>query len=219
MFDQFLALIPELLKSKSGAVFNSGRSAFSSPSKLYILGLNPGGAPDKHLEETVQSHTNMVLSRPDNWSGYKDESWDGRKAGTAGLQPRVLHLLNKLDLDPHLVPSSNIVFQRTSNEADVAKCFEKLAAQCWPFHQHIIEQLGIRVVLCFGKRAGYYVRKKINANHFVGEFAETNNRKWKSQAFVNPSGITVVAATHPSRVDWSNPNSDPTPLLRHVLQK
>ena len=98
MFTQLLTLIPESLKSKSGAVFNSGRSAFSSPAQLYILGLNPGGAPEKHVEQTVEFHTNKVLNKPEDWSEYRDESWDKRKPGTAGLQPRVLHVLKGLNL-------------------------------------------------------------------------------------------------------------------------
>lgn len=217
MFEKLVSLIPSSLNAVSGAVFNSGRNAFSSQCPLYILGLNPGGAPEKHEKQTVQWHTEKVRSRPADWAEYQDESWDMRKPGAAGLQPRVLHLLKGLHLDPYKVPSSNLVFRRTSSEAELAKDFDDLADLCWPFHQHVIEQLNVRTVLCFGKRTGNWVRQKLDANKLSGEFEELNNRRWKSHAFVNQQGLHVVSATHPSRVNWVNPATDPTPLLRKVL--
>lgn len=41
--------------TRSGSVFYSGRSAFSRPASLYLLGLNPGGSPERQAAETVEA--------------------------------------------------------------------------------------------------------------------------------------------------------------------
>lgn len=43
MIEQFAKHIPPELEDCSGAVFYSGRDAFSGLKDLYVLGLNPGG--------------------------------------------------------------------------------------------------------------------------------------------------------------------------------
>ena len=53
MIDEFRALIPPSVLAESGAAFYSGRAAFSAPSPLYILGLNPGGSPLLQANDTV----------------------------------------------------------------------------------------------------------------------------------------------------------------------
>lgn len=89
MIDDLTALIPESLRSRSGAVFYSGRTAFSAPSRLYILGLNPGGRPQAQANDTVEMHTAKVLNGNQDWSEYQDESWwKGHNPGTSGMQVR-----------------------------------------------------------------------------------------------------------------------------------
>ena len=74
--EEFAGLIPDSVLDVSGKVFVSGRNAFGSPSKLYVYGLNPGGAPEAHAQETVRSHTDKALHDvPDNWSALTDEAW------------------------------------------------------------------------------------------------------------------------------------------------
>lgn len=216
---RFTKLIPPELKGLSGAVFNSGRDAYSGSSGLYLLGLNPGGDPAKHVRETVEFHTDKVLSRPSNWCEHRDEPWDQRPPGTAGMQPRVLHVLRGLQLDPGRVPSSNVVFVRTKGQAQIASDFGRLAALCWPLHSAVIESLQVRTVLCFGKAAGNFVRSMIAANRPIGTFVEMNNRRWTCDAYENSAGLAVVVATHPSRVAWTNRATDPTQLLRDVMAR
>lgn len=216
----FANKVPSSLFSRSGKVFYSGREAFSLPASLYALGVNPGGAPSNHDEETVESHTNDVLhTLAPNWSAYRDESWEGNEAGTYGMAPRVLHLFKSLGLNPGRVPCSNLFFVRSPREAYLTPIEAKeLSDLCWPFHAHVIEKLRPRSVLCLGKTAGNYVRKQLRANTLVGQFVETNNRHWRSQAFANATGIKVVVATHPSIADWTAKDTDPTQLIRQSLQ-
>lgn len=220
MIETFAKLIPESVQRASGSAFYSGRTAFSNPSTLYILGLNPGGSPVKQASETVQRHTKSVLeSKPPEWSEYCDESWENAPPGTYGLQPRLLHMLKQLSLNPRLVPASNVIFVRSSRESTLAGDFGDLASQCWQFHQSVIQELKIQVILCFGKTAGTWVAKQTNAKHLVGTYVEKNSRRWSSVAYSNDAGLYVVTASHPSIADWTSDKTNPTPLLQDVLSK
>jgi len=202
---------------RSGSIFYSGRGAFSKPSPLYMLGLNPGGDPVRQATETVEAHRGHFRSGNPSWSAYADESWEGAAPGTWGMQPRVLHMLAALGLDPQGVPASNVVFARSGNEAALRSEKDRLLTACWPVHEAVLGSLGIKIVLCFGKTAGRWVRKRLAANDQIDQYSETNNRGWVSEAHQSVYGQVVITTTHPSRADWSNPSADPTPLIRRVL--
>ncbi|MCA9863520.1 MAG: hypothetical protein R2853_11380 [Thermomicrobiales bacterium] len=218
MIDELFRSVPTHLLNKSGTVFYSGRDAFSNPSRLYLLGLNPGGSPSKQAGETLSWHSNRVLhDEPANWSAYRDESWQGAPPGTWGMQPRVLHALRRLGLDPGRVPSSNLIFARSARQIDLKGHERELADVCWAFHERVISQLDINVVLCFGQTSGEYVRRKFGAHELVETFVEKNARGWKSRSYRNPSGTGVVIATHPSIAAWNTSAADPTDLVEHLL--
>ena len=179
MIEEFAKLVPELLLDKSGEVFYSGRRAFGAPSELYILGANPGGTPEGMPDSTVSRHINQVLyDKPANWSAYRDESWYGRAPGKSLMQRGVLHLFKRLQLNPGEVPASELVFLCSKSLAEIP--FERLAEQCWPFHQAVIDRLGVKVVVCIGKRAGKFVRRQLNAHKPIDWFSERNKRGWKA---------------------------------------
>lgn len=214
----FLRLVPSGIRQRSGSVFYSGRAAFSRPSRLYILGLNPGGSPIVQADETIQRDiASYADPSRECWSRYADESWGGRLPGTSGMQPRVLHLLSSLKLDARTVPASNVVFVRSAREAALEA--EKLALlrACWPVHQAVIESLRVRVLLCFGSTAARWAREALDAHEVVGTFTERNKRRWTSTAHANADGTCVIKVTHPSIADWRNPVADPTPLVRDML--
>ncbi|MBI1390285.1 MAG: hypothetical protein GC154_17735 [bacterium] len=217
MIEEFVQLIPKSLLSKSGKVFYSGRAAFSSSSLIYILGLNPGGSPVKQKSETVE--LDVLNDLPEEWSAYCDESWLNNPPGTHGLQPRVLHLLKKTKLDPRRIPSSNLIFERSSSSKDLKGRFNQLAEECWPFHQRVIDSLEIRIILCLGINTGNWVARKIGANLEIDHFTEKNKRCWRSTALKNSTGLCVVKLTHPSRANWKALATDPTQLVESVLNK
>jgi hypothetical protein len=215
--NNFTYHIPPSLLHRSGKVFYSGRNAFATQSDLYVLGVNPGGAPTD--AETLNSHTHDVLNvYPADWSAYRDEPWGGAVPGTYGMAPRVLYLFAKLGVNPGSVPCSNLVFVRSRREGNLKIEMPALIDLCWPFHEYAIATLKPKVVLCFGKTAGCYVRQKLAANELTAEFIETNNRRWRSQAFINTCEITVIVATHPSIADWTVPSTDPSQLVMQVLR-
>lgn len=209
--------LPAALKVRSGSVFYTGRSAFQGERPLYILGLNPGGDPEKQACETVGRHIDEFQARTEPWSAYADDSWQGRAPGTWGMQPRLLHMLAQLGFDPREVPASNVLFARSRTESNVSAEKVSLLAACWPVHQAVIDALNIRVILCLGGTAGSWVRARLGAALFVDSFSETNARGWTSTAHRAPSGITVITATHPGRADWCNLAADPTELVRRML--
>lgn len=218
--EELASHIPKDLLEHSGKVFYSGRNAFSGGCSLYMLGVNPGGSPSIHLDETVGSHTRSVLhALPDDWSAYRDESWQGRVAGSFGMAPRVLHLLQRLGLNPGTVPASNLVFVRSAREAHIERsAMAAMADACWPFHEQVITRLRPRVVLCFGHTAGKYVQQRLGAYRIAGKFMELNNRRWQSHSYASPSGVKVVIATHPSVANWCTSATDVTPLVQEALQ-
>ena len=94
MIEELINTIPSNLLGRSGAVFYSGVDAFSGERDLYILGLNPGGSPERQANETLATNLQSILEKffP-NWSAYSDDSWQGSKPGARGLQPRILHFV------------------------------------------------------------------------------------------------------------------------------
>lgn len=220
MINKLVQLIPPSLLINSGKVFYSGRLAFSSPSRLYVLGLNPGGDPIKQATETVASHTQEVLTlKPHDWSAYRDESWGDAKPGTHKMQPRVLHLFARLDLAPGMVPCSNLIFVRSQREKNLEGNTQSLADLCWPFHAQVIKLLRPKAILCFGQTVGKYVIKQLRATIQSDEFVEINKRKWRSSVFASNGGVSVIVATHPSIADWTASQTDPSSLVKKVLDR
>ena len=135
------------------------------------------------------------------------------------MAPRILHLFDQLGLDPYDVPASNVVFVRSNNEAALASEKQSLLTQCWPVHRAVIEALGIDTILCLGATVGRWVRSLLGADKLTGGFIELNARGWRSESHCSSAGTCVLTLTHPSRADWSNPASDPSPLVREMLSR
>ena len=212
-----LSNLPKSILERSGSVFYSGRMAFSSPSPLYVLGLNPGGCPLRQSGETVAADIDQFWTQPDEWSAYADESWEGKQPGTHGMQPRMLHMFKHLGLNPRHVPSSNLVFVRSREEAELAAEKHALIDMCWPVHAAVIQSLGIQSIVCLGGTTGNWVRTQMGAHEQIDEFVEDNARGWRSVAHRAESGYRVLTLTHPGRVDWRNPAADPSPMARRWI--
>lgn len=214
-----LASLPQEVRMRSGAVFYSGQDAFSKDRPLYILGLNPGGSPKDQAAETVERDLTAWSEMASRSSRYLDESWQGKAPGTHGMQPRMRHMFDRLGVDLRETPASNLVFVRSTGEADLAAEKERLIKMCWPVHQAVIDTLNIQTILCLGGTAGRWVREVIGATKLSASFRETNARGWLSEAHAASDGRWVVTVTHPGRVDWRNPAADPSPLVQRALNR
>jgi len=53
LYDECLSLVPTELRTRSGAVFYTGRAAFTRHPPFYLLGLNPAGDPLLQASETI----------------------------------------------------------------------------------------------------------------------------------------------------------------------
>lgn len=207
--DRFADLIPEELLDTSGHAFFTGPDGFTGQRPLYLLGLNPGG---QHPETVRQQYRAARAGQPD-YSAFRVHTWKDESR----IDRNVLHLLANLSMDPGTVPASCVVFARTRTESDLSSQFHRLASLCWPFHRALIDVLGVKVVVCFGRRGANFVRHQLGAQQLIDSFVETNQRGWASNTFVAESGIKVVQVTHPSRADWRNPKADISPLVSRAL--
>jgi hypothetical protein len=210
--------LPSAVLRRSGSIFYSGKEAFVDRKALYILGLNPGGIPTEVPTVTIADSINEFKRRGEPWSEYL-ESWEDADPGTWGLQPRILHMLHRLGLDPRAVPSSNVVFVQSRGENELGLEKAELLQSCWPLHQAVIDNLNIRTILCFGGTAGSWVRRQLGAHELIDRFTETNNRGWTNRTHRDEHGRQVITVTHPSRVNWKNPEADPTPLVGRAIAR
>lgn len=208
--DRLAALIPDELMDVPGHAFYSGEDGFTGRSRVYLLAENPGSEGT----ETVRQQLHNVKEGPSAYSAYATHTW--KPAGR--IDHSVLHLLGQLSLDPTKVPASCLIFGRTRGESDLAGDFSRLADLCWPFHETVVSDLGVDVVVCFGKKTGAYVRDRFNAHEHIDQFVERNNRGWTSHTHRGRDGLKVVTVTHPSRVDWRNPAADVSPLVARALE-
>lgn len=211
--------LPSKVQARSGSVFYSGKKAFAQPSRLYVLGLNPGGSPERQAFNTVGADVAHWQRMPDMYSRYLDESWEGKARGAHGMQPQIRHMFRQLGLDLRATPASNLVFVRSRNEADLAAEKQALMGDCWPVHQTVIDQLGIDTILCLGGTTGRWVRERLGIAKSVDRYSETNARGWTSETHLGSCGRAVVTVTHPGRANWINPASDPTPLVQRALNR
>lgn len=150
---EVLDAIPGSLRGVSGDALYSGREAWTNPSPIYLMGINPGGDP-ADLSTTVATQAAAAL-RPDSFSAYRDLAWTTPRGnlyepGKHPMQRSVLHLLDRLGLDPAKVPTSNMVYARSRQAHHIAADdMRAWAEECWPFHLRMIERLGCRVVVAW----------------------------------------------------------------------
>ncbi|MEE4540184.1 MAG: hypothetical protein V2J51_17035 [Erythrobacter sp.] len=213
-----VSAMPSEVLDASGAVFYSAPPAFDGRRPIYILGLNPGGDPLAQAENTVRRQFENWQGQTKPYSSYVDEVWGGTTAGTHGMQPRIRHLAEALDIDLRLTPASNVVFVRSATEAKLEADKTELLDACWPVHEAVIESLGSRVIICLGGTAGRWVRERVEAHKQIDCFKETNGRGWTSVAHRSANGVFVCSLTHPGRVDWRNPDADPSPMVNRVVK-
>jgi hypothetical protein len=217
--NSFARLVDPSLHDLPGGVFYTSPAAFSAPSKLYLLGLNPGGSPDANTQATIGKHLATWREREPGWCEYTKESWEGAKPGEYGIQRPIRAFFDRLGLNAADVPASNVVFVRSNNEDKLGSKID-LLQRCWPVHEAVIRDLGVTTVLCLGGTAGEWVRAKLGANRLYDDFVETYERRhYRSKAHLSPNGTAVLTLTHPSRADWCNVNADPSPLVQRALSR
>lgn len=224
MLEDLVKKIPYPLINTPGEAVHSGRQAFAGPSDLYIIGYHPGGDPDQ-FPDTVGERLDQVLNhKAADWSAYLDESWDGLKPGTHRIQKRIVHLCEGLGLSPRAVPASHLIFQCWEVAGAPAPAVQRQwAAECWPFHQAVIDRLGVKVLMCLGRNASGWVLKKEREltgvePQQIDSFTAKDKAARSSYAYRSGDRY-ILDLTHPIRASWINPNADPTDLVKRTLEK
>ena len=218
MIEDLLDDIRQRFGDRVGGVLYAGLHAFSRPSDVYLLGLNPADNRFDPERATVAAQIDAFLAREEPWSAYVDDVWTSPVPGGSPMQVRVRHLLEQGRLDPRSVPASNVVFVRSRDASGIAQEKQDLLEQYWLFHSVVIDRLSMRVIVCMGGHVGRWVRQRLRAGRLVGEHVENNRRRWKSALHASDDGHHVLSLTHPSRVNWCAPESDPSSLLVHALE-
>lgn len=213
----FARVVDPGLHDLPGGVFYSSPAAFSTPSKLYLLGMNPGGSAE-NTEATIGKNLAAWREREQGWCEYVDEPWEG-PPGKTGIQPQIRFLFDRLGIGVSNVPASNVVFVRSNVWATLNQKAEMLK-RCWPVHEAVIRDLGVSTIICLGQIAGGWVRSLLGAHQKIGEFSETYQKRHSpSEAHVNPDGIAVLMLAHPCRSDWRKKEADPSAFVRKVLAR
>lgn len=220
MIDRALNALPSDLLDRSGGIFYSGKQAFEQPTEIYILGLNPGGDPAELKDHTVRKSLAHWRQNPELYSAYIDDLWKGTEKGASGMQPRLQHLAEQMDIELGTTPSANVIFARTKDEIALGPEQSDLLSKCWPVHQAVIDALSIRMVICLGSTAGNWVRQQLSAHDEVDNYIETYPiRRWASAVHIAADGKMVATLAHPSRANWSSPDADPSTMVKRALSK
>lgn len=135
------------------------------------------------------------------------------------MQKRMRHLFSTLSVNSGRVASSNLTFTRSRRSADLGLAKDDLIEMCWPVHAEVLRRLTPKAVICLGGDCAEEVRKRLGAHEKIDSFVEQNNRHWKSVAWRSQKGSLVFKLTHPSVTDWTNAASDPSQMVKTVLQQ
>ena len=217
----FSRLVPDSLLDCSGEVFYSGGAAFSGSRDVYLLGYNPGSDPS--VERQAGDELNTVRSSIEkacNWSSDRFslyfEEWEKGRSQT--MQRGIERFFAKSGLDPCLTPSSNCIFVRSPDIRSMPKATRQgLEDACWQFHQAVIEQLGVKAILCMGGDAYEAVRRRFRITNQVDEEPDGWRPPRMHRAFTTKSGMLIFKLTHPSRGHWQIERNNPARLVRRVL--
>lgn len=215
LLSDLIDLIPESQRERSGRAFYSGRAAWAKPSRIYLIGYNPGG--DANDPGTVMDDTETILQH-DRYSAYVTEGnpVNEPRWGTS-MQASVRHVLGNLGYDPNLVPASNLFFARSSRaDHHPAELKQQWKEECWPFHEHVVKSLDIEIVMCIGKDTADFVlgRDSFSKHRPTStSFTSTMGLRRISQKYDGP-GVRVVRLGHTSSTSWLGVERDPSPYVR-----
>jgi hypothetical protein len=214
LLSELIDLIPESQRERSGGAFYSGRAAWVKPSRIYLIGYNPGGnASDPG---TVMDHTEMIL-RHDRYSAFVTEGnpVNEPRWGTS-MQASVRHVLGSLGYNPNLVPASNLFFARSSRaDHHPEELTQQWKEECWELHEHVIKTLDIEIVMCIGKATADFVlsRDVFSQHEKTNEsFTSTKGLPRTSQMYDGP-GVRLVQLGHTSSTSWLGVERDPSPYI------
>lgn len=206
--------IKEVLKpdlQESGAVFYSGPQALIGCSPYYLMGLNPGGSPEKQPKETIEASLDDWkdrIGKKELWSEYVSGIWsadgDPAKAGKSQHQINVQYLCKSIpQCDINSVFSANAIFRR----GDPDKFGHELLSRSWVIHTRLLKAVQPKVLLCLGndsKSSFELVRKWLQETAEVIKPVEVCGLKGDKRVFIkwfdSSSSMSILGRDKPLRV-------------------
>lgn len=196
--------------SCSGSILYSSADTLKQNGPVYLLGINPGGNPETHKDDTIEKSLDELPAKKDN-NYLDDKDWN------SDLQSRVCWLLENLGLETREVCASNLIFKRSQSKEDIEPKFNEYADICWPVHDKILKMVNPKLIIAVGNewnnpensyKSSYgYLRDKLGCNdEKVCDAGQSPTYKWKS--FKSNSGIVVVGLPHLSWYAIDDNHSD-----------
>lgn len=165
------------LAKESGKALYSGIATLA-PGRIYLLGWNPGGDPDKE-DGSVEDHFHRLANEQPDWNEYLDATWTshGRPCapGEAPMQKRVCNLLDGIGLSVRTVCASNVIFARSRTTQHLKTPWD-LAARCWPVHEFIIGLVKPVGILAIGTHVFDYVTTQGRASSHIQTMSALQGR-------------------------------------------
>ena len=212
--ETFARLVPESLLDCSGEVFYSGRAAFSGTRPVYLLGYNPGSDPGGVRPDLRGGLDEACSRKEDRFSLYNQDWGPGRRED---MQRSIEQFFLLSGLCPELTPSSNCVFVRSPDARTIRSAERRqLENACWPFHEAVIEELGVKAILCMGDYAYKAVKRRFRLPRPI------DDQPWSAtqahRAYRTASGMLLCQLVHPSYGHWHCLKYNPAPLVRRLLE-
>lgn len=215
--DELESLVHEIRETlkpdmhESGAVLYSGPKAVKA-APYYVMGLNPGGAPDGVLKgetiETSLENWQKKIITGDSWSAYLHENWgqndNPARAGKSQHQLNVQYLCESiLQRNTDAVFSANAIFRRGNPSKFGADVFSR----CWTVHMCLLKAIRPRALFCLGNDANSsfeivkrWFQEKPEVKQNVEECGNKGEKRVLLKWFDSSSSISALAIEKPLRV-------------------
>lgn len=172
---------------------------------FYFIGFNPGGMQDKSIK--LQDAINM-LDRKDNvyLIPYKQNANSGK---LEKLQKRFKILMELLNINPHMIFCTNLIFEASRNINEI-KNIDAKKDICWKFHEKFLDIVQPKIILCNGNGAqsSYsYIRNLLDKDKKILEDKfPAGHGKWEiksTSGSVNGKHYLVIGIPH---LSYYSPN-------------
>lgn len=221
--DEIEAIVREKMSPefylKPGAVLY-GPASTLVPGSAYIMGLNPGGDPER-----ISSPIIDCISTPDGTSGYTHECWhsgcsehcshigpDGRtiEAALVRHQRNVIALMSALGGSPTTIFSANAIFGRSTSlrmlKKETGHASNEWWDACWPVHERFLNIIRPKVIITLGygeNSSAFGLLRRTADFPSYRRFSDEGRRGgWAFEARFKLTGntleATVVGVPHPS---------------------
>lgn len=190
--------IKEMLKDKldtSGTAFYSSASTLKQ-GKYLIVGLNPGGADDKVYSTIGESLINFLDK---SYNAYYETNWDSDR-----LPKNLKTLFNYLDVDLREVCATNLIYERSKDEANIN--ISSIAVYIEVLKK-VISIVKPKAIITFGAKPYEILYKILQASQL--EVKPSGHGDWQiflSEGMIEDRIINLLGLPHLSRYVLYNKN-------------